>query len=286
MKKSLQFTFICLALVYGCNAYQPRLDSQTSPFPGNALIKIKVRHCREPSGIAFSARRGTLFIVGDEGNICELLPDGTLIRTQHIYKADLEGITINPATGLLYAIKEHAMKILEFHPGSLKLLRQFPIETRLMPHTPARRNRKRGIEAITFVPDTGHPSGGTFFIANQGWRTGQANNGSTIYEIEVPLHATPEASQVAHILRHFEPGLTDLSGIYYDNSQQLLLLISDKHDTLMLLGTDGKIRASYTLPGENQEGITLDAAGYLYIAQDSGDIIKYKFDATIHPGKQ
>ena len=283
MKKLIFYALICPALVFGCNVFKSSSGSQTPHFTGSTLISTDPQYCREPSGIVYSARRGTLFVVGDEGDICELLLDGTLIGKKHINNADLEGITIDPATGLLYTIKEHSMMILEIHPDSLKLLRQFSIETTSGAHIPARKSSNRGIEAITFAPDPGHPSGGTFFIANQGWRTRHAKGVAAVYEITAPLQDTTDANQTAHMVRHFEPGNTDLAGLHYDDRLKQLLLISDEHDTLMLLTTDGKTRASYKLPGKNQEGITMDSEGYLYIAEDSGDIIKYTFDATITP---
>jgi len=140
--------FICPVLILGCSTFEFRADPQTPHFTGGTIINTGPRHCHEPPGIVFSARRGTLFAVDDEGTICELQLDGTLVNKKRINRADLEGITIDPATGLLYAIKEHA---------------------------------------------------------------------------------------------------------------------------------------SYLLPGKNQDGITLDSEGHLYIAEDSGDIIKYTFDATIKP---
>jgi len=231
----------------------------------------------------FSAKRDTLFIVDDEGTVCELQLDGTLVNKKRINRADLEGITLNPTTGLLYAIAEHASTILELDPDSFELLRQFQIETTPGIHLQTKKHRSKGIEAITFIPDPGHPSGGTFFIAGKGWRTRHAKSVALVYEIDVPLHNTAAASQTAHMVRYFEPGISDLSGLHYDNRLQLLLLISDSHDTLMLLTTDGKTRASYPLPGKNQEGITLDTEGYLYLAEDSGNIIKYTFAATIKP---
>jgi len=275
--------FIYLVLISGCSAFKFRADPQTPHFTGGTLINTDPGHCREPSGIVFSARRGTLFIVDDEGTICELQLDGTLVTKKRINRADLEGITIDPATGLLYTIKEHAKTILELDPDSLKLLRQFPIETNPDTHIPTGKHSSQGIEAITFIPDPGHPSGGTFFIAGKGWRSRHAKSVAAVYEIDAPLHDTTDTSRTAYMVRYFEPGISDLSGLHYDDRLQQLLLISDNHDTLMLLTTDGEIRASYLLPGENQEGITLDSEGYLYIAEDSGDIIKYTFDATIKP---
>ena len=91
------------------------------------------------------------------------------------------------------------------------------------------------------------------------------------------------ADQCATIIRSFTLGITDLSGLHHDDNSGLLHLISDEHDRLILLTSDGVEQASYTLPGKNQEGITLDAESYVYIAEDSGDIIKYTYSATIKP---
>lgn len=283
MKRLFFSVILCLTAVFGCSTFQSRTDLQTPHFTGGTLIYTDPLYCREPSGIVYSTRRGTLFIADDEGDICELLLDGTLINKTHIDRADLEGITIDPATGLLYAIEERSMIIMEFHPDSLEPLRQFPVDATSGAYLPARNNSNTGFEAITFVPNSGHPAGGTFFVASQGWRTRHAKGVAAVYEIAAPLQDTANANQTAHMVRQFEPGITDLSGLYYDTRMQQLLLISDKHDILMLLGTDGNIRTSYKLPGKNQEGITLDSKGQLYIAEDSGDIIKYRLDTTTRP---
>ena len=283
MIKLFLCAFLCPVLISGCSAFKLRADPQTPNFTGSILLNTGPQHCREPSGIVFSAKRGTLFVIDDEGTICELQLDGTLVNKKRINRADLEGLTIDPATGLLYAIKEHAKTILEINPDSFEQLRQFQIETTPGTHLPAGKHSSQGIEAITFRPDPGHPSGGTFFIAGKGWRTRHAKNMTAVYEIDAPLHDTAATNLTANMVRHFEPGISDLSGLYYDERLQQLLLISDNHDILILLTTDGNIRASYPLPGRNQEGITLDSEGYLYIAEDSGDIIKYTFDATIKP---
>lgn len=283
MKKLFFSAILCLTAVFGCSTFQSSTDQQTPHFSNSTLVNTDPRYCREPSGIVYSTRRGTLFIADDEGDICELLLDGTLINKTHIDRADLEGITIDPATGLLYAIEEQSMIIMEFHPDSLEPLRQFPLEATFGAYLPARNNSNPGLEAITFVPDPDHPAGGTFFVASQGRRTRHTKGVAAVYEIAAPLQDSANVNLTAQMVRQFEPGITDLSGLYYDARLQQLLLISDKHDILMLVGTDGDTHTSYKLPGKNQEGITLDSKGQLFIAEDSGDIIKYRLDATTRP---
>jgi uncharacterized protein YjiK len=58
------------------------------------------------------------------------------------------------------------------------------------------------------------------------------------------------------------------SGIVYHSERR----------TLFELTGDGDILEAYTLPGDNQEGIAGDENGFLYIAQDSGGIIKVQWD--------
>ena len=279
MKKCYLYACLYPLLVTVCSAATPH----SAPFTDSTPIKTDTQHCRELSGIVFSAERGTLFVVDDEGRLCELQTDGTLIRHKRIRKADLEGITSNPATGLLYAIKEGSATILELHPDSLEVLRRFPAETANGSPLPTGKDGNRGAEAITFVPDTNHPSGGTFYIATQGFRTWLGKIPAAVYEIDVPLHHTDSTGGIAKITKRFEPGITDLSGLHYDSGSGQLLLISDKHNVLMMTTTDGTITARHDLPGKNQEGITLDTDGHLYIAEDPGNVIKYTFYSSLVP---
>jgi uncharacterized protein YjiK len=235
----------------------------------------------------FSTRRGTLFVVDDEGDICELLTDGTLLQQGHVAKTDLEGITINQASGLLYVIDEKSGAILELDPNKLEVQRRFTIKTAPGYYDPAGYNNNRGFEAITFIANPAHPSGGSFFVASQGRSSDSDKDLASVYEIAVPTlsitNADQSADQRATIIRSFTLDISDLSGLHHDDNTGLLHLISDEHDRLILLTSDGAEQASYTLPGKNQEGITLDAEGYVYIAKDSGDIIKYTYSATIKP---
>ena len=276
MAKLLCIILTGSTLLAGCNLMQLRPGPQLPAFPGHAVAEFGQRHCAEPSGIVYSAMRGTLFVVGDEGDICELRTNGTLVNKVHIRRVDLEGITINPATGMLYALDEHAEAILEIHPDNLEVLRHFLIEVTPAHHNPAPNNR--GFEAITFVPDPHDDLDGQFFLANQGSSAEQA---AAVFNTTAPL-STFSTGSPAHITPSFNPGIADLSGLHHDSVSGWLLVISDKHDTLLITTIDGAVQASYTLPGENQEGITLDASGHLYLAEDSGNIIKYIFNATLN----
>jgi uncharacterized protein YjiK len=271
MTRLLLIILACCALTPGCNSLKTGRGPQRPPFPGQLVATFNEQHCKEPSGIVFSKSRGTLFVVGDEGDICELRTDGTLVNKARIRKTDLEGITSNPVTGSLYALDELSTSILEIDPDSLEVLQRNPID--LLPVQQKHEIENRGFEAITFLPDPGEQLNSRLFIANQG-RSDRAS--AAVHKLTVPL---PDSGNVAKTLQTFEQQIIDLSGLHYDDRSGLLLVISDAHNTLLLMTTEGDIHTSYTLPGENQEGITLDDEGHLYIAEDSGNIIKYTFPA-------
>ena len=157
----------CCAILHPflCGSSLGQADPLGIVFPNTWVGNIDKIEFNEPSGIVFHRARGTLFVVGDGGDICEIETDGTLIQQKHIRRADFEGITYDPSTGLLYVAIEGEEKIVEFEPEGLAEIRAFAIqrtfegEMRLKPGG-------SGIEAITFVPDSGHPHGGTFM-----WRT-------------------------------------------------------------------------------------------------------------------
>ena len=97
---------------------------------------------------------------------------------------------------------------------------------------------------------------------------------SVICEVVVPL-LTSEASEAeGTIIRFFEMNLLDISGLTYNKQADSLMLISDTTNLLVELKRDGTQRHRYLLPGDDQEGITLDGLGYMYIAQENGKIIK------------
>ena len=106
MTRLLLITLACCALTSGCNSLNHGTGPQLPPFPGQLVTTFHEQHFKEPSGIVFSKSRGTLFVVGDEGDSCKLHTDGTLVNKARIRKTDLEGITSNTVTGNLYALDD------------------------------------------------------------------------------------------------------------------------------------------------------------------------------------
>ena len=254
------------------------LAEPPAPFPCEWIGDIDKARFNEPSGICYHAQRGTLFVAGDEGDVCEITTDGTMIRQKRVRRADFEGITYDPSSGLLYVVIEGEEAILELDPDSLNVLREFKIPRSFQGAT-LMKEGGQGIEAIVFVPDPKLPQGGTFFVANQSIKLDDPEDISGIFEVEVPLKSSGEVK----ILRYFEPGIPDLSGLYYDAADDRLYVISDVTNQIGAYTRTGERLDLWMLPGNDQEGIAFDAQGYLYIAQDSGGIIKLKWQKEVIP---
>lgn len=264
-----------LILLASCSAekYSPAIRFPyewlgTPGFGGN----IDKQNIPEPSGICFHPLRKTLFVVSDEGEIFEINKDGSPIFRLKI-PGDLEDITVNPQSGLLYIIIEGEDVILEFNPDKREVIRRFPINREYKGNSNFLQKQSEGydngVESLAFFPRENHPEGGTFFAGNQ-W------DPSCIMEILVPLKSSLAQEAEARILRVLPFKMDDPSSMFYDSETGLLNIISDADNILVEITLDGKLIKEYAFLGNDQEGITNDDEGYLYIAQDSGGIIKIR----------
>jgi uncharacterized protein YjiK len=230
----------------------------------------------EPSGIVYHAERGTLFVVGDEGDLCEIKTDGTPVRQAHIRDGDFEGVTYDPATGLLYIAVEGEERILEVDPGSFEVRREFSLP-REFEGRALLKSGGQGIEAITFVSDPEHTEGGTFYVANQGFALAPGDDPSVIVEVELGLGTGEGQALEGKITRALHVGVIDIAGLHYDGASGHLYFVSDTTNTLFELTRGGELIRSWALPGDNQEGLAIDQEGFVYIAQDSGGVLKLKW---------
>ncbi len=245
---------------------------EAQPLPYQKVASFTPSEAQELSGIVFHPRRKTLFAVGDQGQVLELQPDGAVIRQKKVRPgADFEGITCRPDTGMLYVVVEGVDSILEVNPEFLEVTREIPVDRTF--------NGKilidpagNGLEDIAFVPTA---AGGVFYLVNQSDDL-TSKDPSIILAVTVTEAA---GKPIAKINSYFSVGLTDMSGLYYNPANRHLLVISDSNDRLLEIDLSGQVLAGYNLPGQHQEGITLDEAGFLYLAQDSKKHI-LKFSPT------
>ena len=126
-----------LALLYLYNRVQGiwsyHRQPNTSPveLPHRWVGNIVPEPDVELSGITYHPERKTLFTISDEGHLSEWRTDGRLIRQDLIRGEDFEGLTVDPTTGLLYAVIEGKDNILEISPTTFTPQREFSINAGL-----------------------------------------------------------------------------------------------------------------------------------------------------------
>lgn len=255
------------------SATQQTANSRPIPLPYNWIGSITKEQIAEPSGITYHPVRRSLFIADDSGSIHEVNLHGTLIQAKGLNELDIEGITMDPGTGLLYAAIEDDEAIIEIEPETLTIQRKFRIARDFKGELLLKKGGM-GIEAITFVPNASHPEGGTFWVGNQSFSLKAKDEPSVVCEVVVPLRTETAAIAEASIINAYKMNFIDISGITYDPQDDVLVLISDTTNLLVEMSREGTILSKYLLPGDEQEGVTLDGLGYMYIAQENGAIIK------------
>jgi hypothetical protein len=218
----------------------------------------------EPSGIVYHPQRGTLFLVGDGGKLAEVDLDGERLEREALGNYDLEGITVDPASGLLYLAVEGRERVLEVDPDELEIRREFDIERRWRGSEIFPRGGN-GIESITFVPNTSDPDGGTFWVANQ-HEAIDDGEGSWLVELRLPL--AKKGGGKARIIRALRCALLDIAGLQYLSDPPRLALISDRQNLYAELSLDGKVLLERALPGHDQEGVTVGPDGRIFITVD------------------
>ena len=276
MSKGMLISISLLTMIFlaGCGTFcGPQAGPPSIVFPYQWVGNIDKAAFNEPSGICWHSLRETLFVVGDEGDICEIKTDGTMIKQKRIRHVDFEGITHDPLTGMLYIAVEGSESIIEINPETFEVLRDFSIP-RILDGKTVLKAGGQGIEAITFVPDSQHPQGGVFFVANQAFGLTDKHDISAVFRVELPIRSNTGTPK---LLGYFAPQVIDLSGLYYDPRSKHIFVISDATNTILEYSRNYVLVGAHAFPGDNQEGITMDDDGFVYIAQDSGGVIKLKW---------
>jgi len=222
----------------------------------------------EPSGIVYHAQRKSLFVCGDEGDVAEVSVSGKLLKIRNI-GGDLEAITTDPATGLLYVVREGHEIILELRPEDFKITRRFTIDRSFRGDANFLKRGGDGIEGLTFVAEADHAEGGRFFAVNQ-------FDPPVLVELQVPLRSAKEKFEVASIVSAHEVASAPLSGIYWSARSRTFQVVSALWKAVYVLDEHGERLRTVRIPGLMQEGVAPLPDGSFVIAQDTGGLIRWK----------
>jgi len=248
-------------------AAAPLLIALRSGDSTSSTVDWPIAEFPEPSGIVFHPARGSLFLVGDEGDIGEVSLEGKLLRQSHL-GGDLEAITVDPKSGLLYVVREGHEVIFEVRPDNFKLVRRFTIDRSFQGDPNFLRRGGDGIEGLTFVPDANDPEGGRLWAVNQ-------YDPPVLIELAIALKSSNEKYQAAKITRAIEVDGAPLSEVTWDPKTREFLVVSALWKRVVVLDEDGKFQRNVRIPAFMPEGLTRLPDGRVVIAQDSGGLVAW-----------
>ena len=215
----------------------------------------------EASGISYSYKSNTLFVVNDEGTIYELSLEGKIIREKKLGKYDLEGIAVDDENDLLLLAVEGDDEILVISKNKLKKKHKISIK-REYKGVKVLKKGQDGLEGIVLYKNK-------IYASNQSKNKYPKNDSSVIVIIDYDLKKKKQ--KIEDIINH---GFIDIAGLaFYEN---ILFMVSDKKSLLLQYDMRLKkvIKKEKLSKKFAQEGITFDKNGNLYIADDNGQILK------------
>ncbi len=208
----------------------------------------------EVSGIVYHPQRKTLFVVGDKGDIAETRLDGSVLNQARI-DGDLEAITVCPDDMGLLVVDEKTGNIFKVSPETLEVTKTYRfivadgVEVKPV-------SGGNGIEGLCMVPSE---DGGRFFAVNQ-------NDPPLLMEISFSEERSESAATVT---RTHAIGTTNLAELIWDPTHKRLLALDDTSNLLLEIGTTGIITRRWSLPGVEQEAMTVMPNGSLLVCEES-----------------
>jgi uncharacterized protein YjiK len=212
-----------------------------------ALLPADSKAVKEPSGIVFHPGRGTLFVVGDRGDVAELSREGKVLRRANLDGHGFEGVTVGP-NGRIFAIEEKKTpKIYELDPDSLEVKAEYEVDTKLHGKRIIGNSPNKSTEGLCYVPEQN-----AFYCVNQ--------HPPRLVKLDVPL------------------GKKQASDVTYDRASGHFLITESSsgkgEGTVYELSREGALVSKTSLPGKRAEGLALDGFGRAFIADDAGGVLR------------
>ena len=224
----------------------------------NVIAKIP-----EASGICFSPKSETLFVVSDKGVLYEIAKKGKILQKHRIGKYDLEGVACDDKHDRLLLVDEGKDNLLIINRHNFKLTKKLNIKRDYKGEMLLKKDKHHGLEGVTIYHD----------------RVLLVNQSSVKYpdidpSIIVQIDANASRAKVP-IEKIYNPHKKDIAGLcYHDN---YLYMVSDNKDNLIKYDLiTQKVISKVKLPIFAQEGVAFDDEGYIYFADDDGGVFKYK----------
>ncbi len=222
---------------------------------------------REPSGVAYHPGLGHFFVVGDEGRLVELDGEGRALGSQRI-KGDLEDVAVHTPSGNLLLLAEKRSELVWYDPTAHEERKRWRLDdAAVLGEAPGDKNQ--GFEGLALRGDPSRPGGGVFYLVHQ--RSPSMIAGAAFD----PQRPAGVLGGDVVVDRWSMKGHHDLTAATYVPSLDRLLVIADARDRLLVVRMDGSTEAETALPGVQQEGLCLDPAGNLWVADDRSGLLRF-----------
>jgi uncharacterized protein YjiK len=222
----------------------------------------------EPSGIAFHPRLRRLFVVGDEGTLAELDSDGRIVHATPL-AANLEDVAVHDPSGALVLLDEVRGELIVYDAEAHAVKGRWRLDTAAL--TGNRQKGRDGFEGLAFRPEAGRPGGGIFYLAHQ-------RGPAMLIAVAFDPSGAPGAIGASAVVERWEmKGHRDLTALSWSPALGRLLLLADAEDELLVLRPDGAVEKRLRVPGVQQEGVCMDEAGALWVADDrAANVVRYE----------
>lgn len=235
----MNYFFISLlytVLLWGCVNTEGKKESGK---PSKALKQISVYDTSvpEPSGLVYNARNNSLMTVSDgNSTVYEIDFKGNITKSLKVPCIDLEGIALSKNCDTILVVDEATSTISKFLSNGTRTF------SKLMDvHT----KKNNGLEGITVDKE------------NHVWIINEKNPCMLI-----------ELDGNKKLKRYTLNYSTDISDIFYDETTNILWVLSDESKKIFTLNMNGKLISEFSIPMAKGEGITV-VKNKIYIISDS-----------------
>ncbi len=232
--------------------------NQPTPGEANQLAQLNLQEqytldIEDPSGLDVDETGDYFWMVSDNpgGSIYKITKTGDIVNVLDVGGEDMEGITQHPNNRLLYVVEERSREIVIFDTSGNEIDR-YKVDVEMT-------NLNDGLEGITINPENDH-----IFVVNK--RLPRAL-------IEMNVTAGARLDQIRYTPMNFgaeedADGLS-LAGLFFDNVDGVLWMVSDEARAVFVLDLDGRPLAAYDAFEKDLESIALIRDdNRIYLASD------------------
>ncbi|MFO8028447.1 MAG: SdiA-regulated domain-containing protein [Cyclonatronaceae bacterium] len=247
--------------------------NRPTPDQPNRLHSLQLLHSyplqvSDPSGLDVDHTGEFFWTISDHsgGSICKLDRQGRIVNELQVEGDDMEGISQHPVNKTLFVAEERLRQIVHYDTLGNEIAR-YPVDLE-------GRNENDGLEGITINPGTSH-----LFVVNE-------KNPRVMMELDVLLGS--ERQQIRRSSLDFGApedvrGL-DLSGLFYEDADGVLWLVSDEARAVFVLDTSGRMLAAFDTGLAKLEGIAvIRSENEIYLVSDELEqLFVYEYPEPFH----